>query len=856
MYKRILKNRHVIICAVLFLSASSLLAQEIERPSIWVKNSDKAALLKKIKDFPEVKAYYDGFKERVDLEIKIFQKDKDSYLSKLPLQWDKQQGDKIPPMETFTVFRGEPVKRIDLLRKYNQTGIDCGILYFLTGEKQYAEYASTILYAEIEALVQLTPNEELKNGGYMMPNDHLREAREIGAQVPILYDFVCTYLKENKLVYDFVQQKNVPFDFSHAQVVFKTYVRLALEHGIVDCNWPFLESLSLVGNILALDDAKEIERLLEFYLTKNTPHQDALLKAANHFLDYNGHWPESFNYSVHTAKNLTYLMTLLTKYNPELHLGEKYPHVVKELGVAYGYTYPNKHETVIFGDGHREYHPMYFGYELGYFLGELDAVEEVKSLLGPMIYSSQKAGDYKRFEMVDRDYPAAAYLDPLKLLWFVPELSKEIKEYPLPVTDELRYAGMLLQRNLSTTNKPEDGLMVVVLGGHHVHAHASGMNMELYGRGEVIGNNTGRSKYRTDIHENYYRLFASHNTVIVNGASEGKGDWANLGMNTVQKVALEPAVKAEPVSKDYSFTTSSFMDDKGELAEATQQRTVGIIRTSPTTGYYIDVFRSKSKLPNEFHDYIYHNIGEDVVLSDLDDKELELSKDPTRYKNSENKEWKRGKIYKSPGWHFFEKVETSGVYENPITALFTAKYLGEDGISMKVFTNKNEGREYTKVRSPRSTEGPDKYRKKLTPTLIIRQNGAAWEQPFAAIYEPYSGTKGTVVSVIELKNNELFKGFEIVSVVDGETIKQHIIVQENNMSEYKDKKYKVYFKGRYAVLTFTKKNKLKSAYIGEGLELKVGKLKVTATDGTSFGAYVDVANDFSSNATKEIVVKK
>lgn len=856
MNKIIMKNCYILLFAVLFVSVNPLSAQEIERPSIWVKNSDKAAILKKIQDYPEVKAYYEGFKARVDLELEIFQKDKQSYLSRLPLQWDKQKGAKIPPMETFTVFRGEPMKRIDLLRKYNQTGIDCGILYFLTGEKQYAEYASTVLYAEIEALVQLTPNEELKNGGYMMPNDHLREAREIGAQVPILYDFVSPYLKENKMVYDFVQQKNVAFNFVHAQVVFKTYVRLALEHGIVNCNWPFLESMSLVGNILALDDAKEIDRLLEYYLTKNTPHQDALLKAANHFFDYNGHWPESFQYSVHTAKNLTYMMGLLTNYNPELQLGKKYPHVVKELGVAYGYTYPNKNETIVFGDGHREYHPNYFGFELGYFLGELDEVEEVKSLLGPKIYSAQKAGDYKRFELVERDYPAAAYLDPLKLLWFTPEIPKVAKEYPLPVTDELRYAGLLLQRNLSSTNKPEDGLMAIVLGGHHVHAHASGMNMELYGRGEVIGNNTGRSKYRSDIHENYYRLFASHNTVIVNGASQGEGGWTNLGMNTVQQVAVEPAIKAAPVSKNHSFTTSSFLDDKGDGAEATQQRTVGIIRTSPKTGYYIDVFRSKSKLPNEFHDYIYHNIGEDVVLRNAKDKKLKLTHDPTRYKNAENKEWKVGKMYRNPGWHFFEEVATSGEYEDPITALFTAKYVGKDGISMKVFTNENKGREYTKVMAPKSLEGPDEYRKKMTPTLVIRQNGAAWETPFAAIYEPYSGKNGTIVSVTELKNDALFKGFEVESVVAGETIKQHIIVQENNRSEYKDKKNKVSFKGRYAVLTFTKKNKLKSTYIGEGLVLKVGKLQVTAADGSSFGARIDVAKDFSANATKEIILKK
>jgi hypothetical protein len=55
-----------------------------------------------------------------------------------------------------------------------------------------------------------------------------------------------------------------------------------------------------------------------------------------------------------------------------------------------------------------------------------------------------------------------------------------------------------------------------------------------------------------------------------------------------------------------------FVDDKGDKAEAIQERTLALIRTSETSGYYIDVFRSKSSLPNEFHDYLYHNIGDEL----------------------------------------------------------------------------------------------------------------------------------------------------------------------------------------------------------------------------------------------------
>ena len=82
---------------------------------------------------------------------------------------------------------------------------------------------------------------------------------------------------------------------------------------------------------------------------------------------------------------------------------------------------------------------------------------------------------------------------------------------------------------------------------------------------------------------------------------------------------------------------------------------MALIRTSPTTGYYVDVFRSKSKLPNEYHDYLYHNIGDKLVFenSDMDFKET-----PDRFMANANATWKRNKQYRHPGWHFFKDVET------------------------------------------------------------------------------------------------------------------------------------------------------------------------------------------------------
>ena len=82
-----------------------------------------------------------------------------------------------------------------------------------------------------------------------------------------------------------------------------------------------------------------------------------------------------------------------------------------------------------------------------------------------------------------------------------------------------------MKQNRKYTGDPKDGLMSFVGGAHMVHGHAEGMNMELYGEGQVLGVDHGRKKYGKDLHENYSRIFAAHNTVIVNGSSRGEGGW-------------------------------------------------------------------------------------------------------------------------------------------------------------------------------------------------------------------------------------------------------------------------------------------------------------------------------------------
>ncbi|MBU1822521.1 MAG: heparinase II/III-family protein [Bacteroidetes bacterium] len=825
-----------------FAANDSLRAQTVERPMIWVKASDREAILDKIKTQRWAAEYYRAFKKRVEDDLKLHQQDAGRYLDKMPLDWNKGR-DRIPPLVPITGFNSSFGNARQDVLNYLLTGIDCAVLYYLTNEEAYAQLSLDVLHTLIEGLVQLQPSAKGHNGGgYLYPEDHLREAREIGAAIPILYDFVYPYLQKGGRPYDVAQKKKVEFSQPHAETVFKTYIKLALEQGIIDCNWPVLESSSLVGNTLALSDAAERNNYLDYYLTKNTPHQDALKKVAGHYLDYEGYWPESLGYSKAVASLSTYLMTLLTRYDRSLDLGNKYPQVPFALSTPYYLTYPNGDESVLFGDGHRHFEADYESFEAAYHLGQISQNKKMVTEFGNLLNSAIHKKAYDRAELRKRGTGAEVYREPLHLLWYAPKLAGEVKDYPLPVTDELPFAGMTLQRNLSSTGDPRDALMGFVGGGAHVHGHGSGMHMELYGQGYVLGPKAGRGTYTTDLHENYYRLFASHNTVVVNGASQTDGNWVNLGMNRVERLAAEPGVREKPVSENHSFSTSRFRDDRGDKAEATQERTLGLIRTSPTMGYYVDVFRSKSDLPNEYHDYIYRNLADTLTLQ-AGSKPIAFAPDTQRFQGSAAKEWSRNRSFRHPGWHFFERVETAQPQPGQVlSGLFTANQLGPTPIRMKLFINNPKGREYTRAVSLVSKEVARPYAETKIPTLIIRQKGEAWQHPFAVVYEPYTTEEGSIQSVEDIVQDGVFKGLKITSRPEGKTIVQYVIVADTAGARFEDKETGISFTGRYGVITVSAQGQLQSVYVGEGSWFRFGKARIDSNKEGSFSAFVDFAS--------------
>ncbi len=767
------------------------------RPFIWVRDSEKAGILAKIAGNPWAASVYNGMVSRVAADVASHQSNRDAFLRGLPVDWTLAT----PKFKTIPAYSESSV-RFAAEGKFND-GVDCAVLYYLTGDAKYARLAADVLHNAVKTLLPVAPSTGTGNGGWIFQDDLLKEARVTGTQLPIIYDFLYSWLQTNQ-VYDVDTAAMVNFNFTSGQSVFRTLYQLVRDHGQKESNWSALMATCMLNNLLALDSSTERATALQIYLTTGTSRQASLDYDYRHFTEAGNIWPESLQYAGAVGSIRTSHMVLLERVDPSLNLFDPYPNLPLSLPRISYLRYPNG-EQIMFGDGHRAgTNGSFSDYELVYQHALARGRTDLTSFFGSLINGGVAAGHYNRSNL--SGYSALGNHDePLQLLWQAASLSEPAVSPTLPRTDTLPFAGVALQRNPAPFSNSTYGLMGFVGGAAHIHSHASGMSMELFGMGEVMGAKAGTESYGSTINENYYRLFASNNTVIVNGASRGEGGWGGFGINTVQTVAMEPQPFATAVSPHFSFTTSSFADDKGTQAEGTQQRTLAIVRTSPTTGFYVDVFRSKStvtnrvattltgNVTNQYHDYIYRNIGETAVDLRANGVTLPLTSQTNRFQND------IGDANEQPGWRYFDNTVVSNLTSQSVRAQFVATVSGTARY-MDMHMPAVASREYAKVDSPAILEAPSPYDTRVAPTLVVRQIGEAWNKAFATVYEPHFGsTGGTVQNVTQLLRSGIVVGVKVESTVLGKNLVQYIISNPGSAETYTDAAIGLSFTGRFGI---------------------------------------------------------
>ncbi len=807
------------------------------RPFIWVRDSERSGILAKIATNAWAASVYSALISRVAADVASHQTNRDSFLRQLPVDWTLSPAEyKTIPTSSESAVRG-PTES-----KFND-GLDCAVLFYLTGDSKYARCAADILHNAVKTLLPVAPSTSVDNGGWIFQDDFLKEARVTGSQLPMIYNFLCQYLQSHQ-VYDVQSAGMVNFNVTDAQVVFRTLYQIARDHGQKDSNWSALMSTCMLNSILALDNATERAAALQVYLLTGSSRQASL------DYDYRSYdlpgdiWPESLQYSSGVGQIRSSHLVLLERYDPALRLFNTYSNLPTSLSRISYLRYPNG-EQISFGDGHRYTDGQpFFDYELVYSHARSRGLTNLTALYGSLINGGITAGEYNRSTL--QSYTSLGqHNEPLQLLWFVATIPEAPTPLVLPKTDTLPFAGIALQRNPSAAGS-DFGLMTFVGGAAHVHSHASGMNMEIYGLGEVMGAKSGRTSYGATENENYYRVFASDNNIIVNGASRGEGGWGGFGINTVQVLAMEPQRLQPGVSPNLSFTCSSFVDDQGTRAEGTQQRTMAIIRTSPTTGYYVDIFRSKSTITsgvattlngnvtNQFHDYLYHNFGDtlEVVANGVP---LPLVSQPNRFQTD------IGDANKQPGWRYFTNTFVSYPHSQPTRAQFKATVSGKT-LYMDMHLPGVTNREYAKVNAPAIVDAPSPYDNQPAPVLVVRQIGEAWNRPFAVVYEPHytPATGGSVTNVTALEQNGLVVGLKVESRVGSRDLTQYVLSNINPTDTYSNHALGLVFKGRFAVVTDSGGG-TNTLYLGDGSSLQYQGWKLASVGGANTQAQVEMA---------------
>jgi hypothetical protein len=684
---------------------------------------------------------------------------------------------------------------------------DAAIVYYFTGEKKYAKFAADIFWTfclGASYQEQIEPKEEFNMHGFFCW-ETIRDSQYY-AQIPLIYDFIHDYLVKDyfesaefkngrngqKWAPGFNQGKDWALGRIH--LFFQKYMDNKLTRGGgLEGNWNTNEHRSGMLYALAIDDdeqVKENHRGREYYVTqfllKTTKSNGAYLDLPKANLSpKTGLWPEApAGYGQGSIAQLIqfgfwYYQNGIDVLGSEPLIrkaGMSFPQVAFPNGCAVGWG-DGGHNTMMVGTAE---------YMIAYARAHGDAdMENTFTTMLNLTGEREPRGDEALF-------------------FFVPELTKVKAKAPFPRVSYSETHSLIFERSIA--EKPEDSLAYTVYGngGHSGHKHNNGMAMELYGRGHILGIDPGAGPdYWCEQHHQYNMQVSTHNTVVANG----KGVPGNVDLiieNAEPEVVagVDPEKQASPL---YQFTDTSI-----DLKHVQQRRVMGIVRTSPQAGFYVDIFRSKAKGEGDNqHDYLYHNMGKGLDLYDANDSPLKLTD-------------QKLDVDSGPGYKYLATEDHGSVsWPGDFYGNFS---FGVDGIVMKMWMLGQKGRTLHSLgATPNFRYYLGQFKTLTVPTLLVRQKGEAWMRPFVAIYEPFgNGIESSIKRVRRMKDAPECGDFVGIAVEHNDEMKRRTDFILNATDAGRQQGFEgVTFQGIYGIVTIDPAG-FKGMYLGAGHSIAYG----------------------------------
>lgn len=784
-------------------------AQTLQHPVIWTTQDQKEDILKLIEETQWARAIVEGVHTIVDEQVEKHQTKPTLIFDQIP---EISDDDNVLELEVATVHQHSQIL---------QKAAYAALLYYLTNQKPYAQFAADILWYYAEELAPREPhNTSICGNAFYDP-------RTSYVQFAIAYDFIYNYLrKSNPKVYSTMEKGLINYDHATMQKAILNMVGNTLqEYGLPDeyggriSNHPILTGPGALFGILCVEDDTERERLFNVFWEEGTKHQNSFKNTLLPMFGEQGIWPESTSYSF--MGNVTMMLNIIDRIKPEMNAIDNNMHILDGNFLFDNLRLPDR-RFVTYGDSHRGHDGTASLYRFTLDIAKrrgFTAYEKKATIALRQSFTAYPTnvviGTFDNYSVFTR------------LLWgsSIPEKVEGKIDFQKP-TVIIEHAGIALQGNYVEENNQEYGLCGIIGGAHYVHSHLTGIGMELYGAGYVMAPSAGLptsvAQRRIPLHEHYFRLYAGNNTVIVNGTSHGldKGSWkprAHVWQNTVVNVAAEPAHLEDPKNENFSFATQFLKD---EVNNAEQQRTLSTIRTSPTTAYYFDMFRSKSLDENKFHDYIYHNLGDKASITTIEGDKFKLN-ETDRYNND------IGDVVHSPGWRYFENTRVTDEVSDAVYVRYDIK---KNKKYMHQFVPGGITRAYTQALAPPSRDVKNGYTGKKTQVLAIRQNGEAWKKPYISIFEPSANSQSSVQSVDHLYSEGIVIGAKVTSQVGDQQIVDYIICHDSEDQEFSLPAVDLCFKGRFAIARSITQNgeTALELYIGEGEKLSFKDQSITS----------------------------
>lgn len=582
-------------------------------------------------------------------------------------------------------------------------GKDAAFIYWSTSDEKYAKFAFDLFDTYMTGMYYRNEPVDLGHGHAQtlagLSTFEVIQERILN-ELAYLYDFLYPYI-----------HKNHNDKIALYAVTFKKWIDLTIKNGVPQNNWNLHQAKFILKVAMVLEDNKTYpdgkgrEYYIDYILNKTSARQWSLTKFLQYGYDpHTGIWNECPGYAMGVTKDLTsFIRDYDNTFNQNLL--PYMPVIKKAVRVLPQYLFPNN-QTTAFGDS---------------YYGSLNT-----EAISDMIQITQKYGDKEDEEYFTKMYKSLTSKE------------SELKDY-ITQTFYAPNVSWFVQRN--KYENAQNGLMISQYASFGNHAHSNGIAMELYGKGYVLGAESGiGSTYFEKPYLEYYSQFPAHNTVMVDGISKYPEMLSNHPFDLLGN--YPQSGQKEGYYPDITYSEVYFPEPE---SRSDQNRLLSIVSTGTTTGYYIDIFRSKKQLKGDkFHDYFYHNLGQELFIQNVKDENLNLQP-------SEEMAFAGGHLFALDYMWDKQSVKT----DKDCQAVWKMSFPDGNNVYMNLWMKGYEGREIFSIKAPpckafRNNHGlPYDVSKEPCLTIAARQHGEAWNHPFVSVFEPVTEKEGKSIESIQ-----------------------------------------------------------------------------------------------------------